>query len=65
MHMDQDTCQFFHQDFSKYHETKINEGALKIVTRDKNGILYFKEHCIKIDDISLLFYTSFSLSQKN
>ena len=35
MDMDQDTCQFFHQDFSKCHETKINEGALKIITRKK------------------------------
>ena len=32
--MDQDKCFFFHQDLSK-HETKINEGALKIITRKK------------------------------
>ena len=33
--MDQDTCLFFHQDFSKHHETKINGGALKIITCQK------------------------------
>ena len=33
--MVQDTCFFFHQDLSKHHETKINEGALKIITRKK------------------------------
>ena len=33
--MDQDTCLFFHQDFSKHHETKINGGALKIITYRK------------------------------
>ena len=47
---------------SKYHETKINEGALKIIThKKKNAIAHFKEHYIKIDDISLLLYTSLSL----
>ena len=30
---------------------KINEGALKIIPREKNA---FKEHCTKIDDISLV-----------
>ena len=30
---------------------KINEGALKIITRVTR---YFKEHCTKIDDISLV-----------
>ena len=38
MDMDQHTCRFFHQDFSKYHETKISEGALKIISREKKYV---------------------------
>ena len=33
--MDQGTCYSVHQDFSKYNVTRINEGALKIITRKK------------------------------
>ena len=33
--MDQDICKFFHQDFSKLRETRINKGALKFITRKK------------------------------
>lgn len=35
--MDQDACLFFHQDLCKHHETKINDGALKIITYKNIG----------------------------
>lgn len=37
MDMDQDACLFFHQDLCKHHETKINDGALKIITYKNIG----------------------------
>ena len=52
--MDQDTCEFFHHGFSKQHEMKINEGVLKIITREKNATSNLKNHCIKRDDIPLV-----------
>ena len=39
---------------------KINEGALKIITRKKNATPHFKEHCTKRDDISLVIHFFFS-----
>ena len=42
---------------------KINEGALNIVTREKNATPHFKEHCTKID-ISLVVI-HFFFSQTN
>ena len=42
---------------------KINEGALNIVTREKNATPHFKEHCTKID-ISLVVIRFF-FSQTN
>ena len=45
---------------------KINEGALKIITREKNA---FKEHCTKINDISLVvirfFFSQTTLVSKS
>ena len=35
MGMDEDTCLFFDQDFSKQQETKISKSALNIITREK------------------------------
>ena len=43
---------------------KINEGALKIITRKKNATPHFKEHCTKRDDISLVVI-HFFFSQTN
>ena len=70
MDMDQDTCYFCHQYFSKHHETKINKGALKIITHKKKKIkknkvtALFKEHFTKIYDISLVVIR-YSFSQTN
>ena len=49
---------------SKYHETRIHEGALKIITRKKNTNPHFKEHCTKTDDIWLVIIRFF-FSQTN
>ena len=49
---------------SKYHETRIHEGALKIITRKKNTNPHFKEHCTKTDDIWLVTIRFF-FSQTN
>ena len=57
--MDQDTCLFFHQDFSKHHETKINGDAFESYHLPKNTIPHFKEHCTKKDDISVLIIRFF------
>lgn len=61
--MDQDRCQFFHQDLSKHHKTKINEGHGKLSVAQKfDPAPKRKLHCSKIDDISLIFYESCSSS---
>ena len=62
--MDEETCWFFHKDFTKHHETKINEVVLKIITCRENATPHFKEYCTKIDDISLVI-TRFFFSQTN
>ena len=42
----------------------MNEDVLKIITLEKNEASYFKEHCRKMDDISLVvIYFCFSLKQ--
>ena len=59
--MDQDTCLFFHQDFSKHHETKINGGALKIITCQKIRSRTSKNIAPKQMMFHQLLYASFSL----
>ena len=49
--MDQDTC----YTVIKTLVTRINKGALKIITRKKIRP-HFKEHYTKIDDISLMVF---------
>ena len=59
--MDQETCSYFYQDFSKHRETKINEGALKIITHKKIRPRTSKNIAPKKMIFHLLLYASFSL----
>ena len=61
--------EFFHQHLTKHHETKINEGALKIIPCKKNTTSHFKEHCTKVGNISLIdlrfFFSQTKLVRKS
>ena len=59
--IDQDTCKFFDQDFSKHHERKINEGGLKSITRQKIRPRTSKIIASKQTIFHLLLCASFSL----
>ena len=50
-----------HRDLSKYHETRIHEGALKIITRNKIRTRSSKNIAPKQIIIDLLLYASSSL----
>ena len=54
--IDLDAYYFFviNNDFSKRHETKIDEGAWENYQLHEIPNLHFKEDCTKMDDISLI-----------
>ena len=54
---------FFHQDLSKHHETKIDEGVWKIISYIKVRVYASKKIAPKQMTFHLFLYASFSLKQ--
>ena len=64
MDLDQDRCEFFHQDLSKHNQTKINEGIGKLSVAQKSKPAPQRTlHCTKTDGISFIFIRFFFLKK--